>query len=491
MVTTTKEKQTITNNVIWLTISKVFVYLLSFITVMLIPRYLGVEGFGQLNFVLSFVGVFFIFGDLGINTLTLRDVSKNNKLANKYFNNLFLFKIFLSFFLSFVIVVISFLIDKPMIVKQILVLSIIYLSFNLLSNFCLKFLQSFQKLKYRSIYDILVKAFFVIFVLLFIYFNLGIVGIFWAHILTAVIGFVYVIISLKKHVNIKLKQDLIFIKKILLKAWPFALGILFTNIYFHFDTILISFIHGEYFVGLYSIGYTLYRFLLNMLSVFTITFFPVIARYAYKKNLNKVVSSLTYVILSFSVPLTIGGIFLSKEIISFAFGKQFLNGIIPFNIILVFFLISSINVIFIYLLYNRHFEKFVLKFKIYATIINILLNILIIPVYGIVGAAITTVLSEWFLFVVFYFKVTSITKINLLKISIKPITSSLFMLIVLFLIKDVLKIFLFNNIYDALFFVGIGIIAYVLFFILIKGISKKQLSFLTKTTFEFLGNSKK
>jgi O-antigen/teichoic acid export membrane protein len=490
MTNITKEKQIITNNIFWLTISKVLVYLLSFITVMLIPRYLGVEGYGQLNFVLSFIGVFLIFGDLGINTLTLREVSKNNNLAKKYFNNLFLFKILLSLFLSVVIVIVSFIINKPLIVKQILILSTVYLSFNILSNFCLKFLQSFQKLKYQSIYDILVKAFYVVFVLLFIYFNLGIAGVFWAHILTAIIGFLYILFSLKKQVKINLKQDFLFIKKTMIKAWPFALGVLFTNIYFHFDTILISFIHGEYYVGLYSIGYTLYRFLLNMLSIFTITFFPVIARYAYKKNLNKVVSSLTYVILSFSIPLTIGGIFLSKQIISFAFGKQYLNGIVPFNIILVFFLISSVKVIFVYLLYNRHYEKFVLKFKIYATIINVLLNILVIPVYGIVGAAITTVISEWILFVVFYFKVMGITRINLLKLSLKPFFASLFMLLVLFLIRDVFKIVLFRSIYDALFFVVIGIASYLLFFILIKGISKEQMIFFKKTIFSFFLNKK-
>jgi O-antigen/teichoic acid export membrane protein len=403
---------------------------------------------------------------------------------------LFLFKILLSLFLSVIIIVVSFIINKPLIVKQILILSTVYLSFNILSNFCLKFLQSFQKLKYQSIYDILVKAFYVVFVLLFIYFNLGIAGVFWAHILTAIIGFLYILFSLKKQVKINLKQDFLFIKKTMIKAWPFALGVLFTNIYFHFDTILISFIHGEYYVGLYSIGYTLYRFLLNMLSIFTITFFPVIARYAYKKNLNKVVSSLTYVILSFSIPLTIGGIFLSKQIISFAFGKQYLNGIVPFNIILVFFLISSVKVIFVYLLYNRHYEKFVLKFKIYATIINVLLNILVIPVYGIVGAAITTVISEWILFVVFYFKVMGITRINLLKLSLKPFFASLFMLLVLFLIRDVFKIVLFRSIYDALFFVVIGIASYLLFFILIKGISKEQMIFFKKTIFSFFLNKK-
>jgi len=58
-----KEKKTIIGNIRWLTISKIIVYLLSIVTITLIPRYLGVEGYGQLNYVLSFVSLFAILGD--------------------------------------------------------------------------------------------------------------------------------------------------------------------------------------------------------------------------------------------------------------------------------------------------------------------------------------------------------------------------------------------------------------------------------------------
>ncbi len=485
MVDTVKEKQVVTTNIFWLTLSKVIVYLLSFITLMLIPRYLGVEGYGQLNFVLSLVGVFAIFGDFGINTLTLREVSKNNKLAKKYFNRLFIFKIILILFLCTIIATISFFINKPLIVKEVLLLSLMFFSFNMLSNFCLIFLQAFQKLKYKSIYEIITKTVYVLFVLFFIFVNFGIKGIIFAHIFMAVIGFIYVLFSLKKHIKLNLKKDVVFIKKTLLFAWPFALGALFTNVYFYFDTILISFIHGEYLVGLYSIGYTLYRFLFNILSIITITFFPVIAKYAYKKSLKNVVSFFLYTILSFSVPLCFGGIFLAKEIISFAFGNQYLGGLIPFTIILLFFVVSSINVVFVYLLYNRHYEKYVLKQKIIATVINILLNILVIPIYGIVGAAITTVASQWFLFILFYLKTSKITTINLLDILKKPVISSFFMLLVLYLIKDVFKIYLFNNIYNVLFYVVVGFVSYILFYVAIKGVSKKQILFIKDTIFNF------
>ncbi|MFA6650166.1 MAG: oligosaccharide flippase family protein, partial [archaeon] len=116
------EKKTIVRNIGWLTISKVFVYLLSIVTITLIPRYLGVEGYGQLNFALSFVSLFAVFFDVGTGILIFRDVSRKKALLSKYFNNFFYFKIYLYILFFVVIVLITLLLPKLLIVKVLIVL---------------------------------------------------------------------------------------------------------------------------------------------------------------------------------------------------------------------------------------------------------------------------------------------------------------------------------------------------------------------------------
>ncbi|MGB9199887.1 oligosaccharide flippase family protein, partial [Methanobacterium sp.] len=79
-------------------ISQVISYLLIFFYTIYIARSLGTEGFGTLSFALAFSGIFSIFADLGINTLTVREVARDKSLSNKYLGNGIIIKILLGFF---------------------------------------------------------------------------------------------------------------------------------------------------------------------------------------------------------------------------------------------------------------------------------------------------------------------------------------------------------------------------------------------------------
>ena len=50
-------------------------------------RYLGAEGFGILSFALAFTGIFGVFTNLGLSTLTVREVARDKSLASKYLGN--------------------------------------------------------------------------------------------------------------------------------------------------------------------------------------------------------------------------------------------------------------------------------------------------------------------------------------------------------------------------------------------------------------------
>src|SRR5665648_276735 len=78
-------------------ISQIITFILGFFITMYTARYLGVNGYGILALALSITGIFGICADLGLGTLMVRDISRNNFLADKYISNIALMKIFLSF----------------------------------------------------------------------------------------------------------------------------------------------------------------------------------------------------------------------------------------------------------------------------------------------------------------------------------------------------------------------------------------------------------
>ena len=81
-------------------------YLFGFFTTLFTARYLGAEGFGVISLALALTAIFGIFTDLGLGTLTVREVARNKTLTSKYVINTGLIKLVLSS-LTFVLLVIT------------------------------------------------------------------------------------------------------------------------------------------------------------------------------------------------------------------------------------------------------------------------------------------------------------------------------------------------------------------------------------------------
>lgn len=469
------EKKRVVRNLTWLTISKVFVYLLSIVTISLIPRYLSVEGYGQLNFVLSLIGIFSIFANLGIHALILRDVSKNTKLKEKYFNNLFFSKLFLIFFASLLMIIFGLFTDKPIIVKQMIILGLFYMLFLNTITFFNNFLSSLQLFKYQAYSDFFSKLIYTVLALLVIYFNKGIMGVFLSHVLAFLIVCVFLYFIVKKYIKVNLKVNFNFLFEKLKYSWPFALIVVFSTIFFNFDKIFISLYIDDVQLGLYSVGVTFITFLITITSFFAVIFYNLFSKYSFKKEVLPIINKYLRMVLLISFPILFGGIYLSKEIILLVFGSSYVLGATSFAILLIFFFIISINTVFIIILNTHYKEKFVLLLRGITTGLNVLLNIIFIPIYGIIGAAITTVFSEVIVFLFSYKKVKNLFPFSLFSQTPKILLSSIIMFLSIYILKNIYRIKLFYNSFDVLIIIAISGTVYLCCIFLFKAISIKDI----------------
>ena len=85
--------QRIAKNTGVLLVSQIANYIIGFFFVMYTACYLGAKGFGILSFALAFTGIFGVFSDLGLSTLTVREVARDKSLAVKYLGNIAVMKL--------------------------------------------------------------------------------------------------------------------------------------------------------------------------------------------------------------------------------------------------------------------------------------------------------------------------------------------------------------------------------------------------------------
>jgi len=167
-------------------------------------------------------------------------------------------------------------------------------------------------------------------------------------------------------------------------------------IFVYADTILIGYFMTDADVGIYRVAFQLASIASFTVIAFHTVLYPRISKWHAENNISLIERSLsrsfTYSLL-FAIPITAGGILLSHELMYYLYGASFESGA-PILIILLFTQIANI---FQYLqtmclnAIDRPKNSFYITLV--SSVSNILLNILLIPYFGILGAAIASLFT--------------------------------------------------------------------------------------------------
>ncbi|MDR1721844.1 MAG: flippase [Methanobrevibacter sp.] len=437
--------QILFKNTSWLTVSQILTNIFAFVWTILIARYLGVSDFGVIGFATSFMTIASIFMDIGLSPYATRDLSRDQSLTNKYLGNMIPLKIFLSLIILLVVTGILYLMNYPILVIDICI--IFGLQFFIMGMVALVngVFQAYEKMEYQSIGIVINSGGLLIFTIIAIHLDLGIVSIAVAYLLAAIANISYLIKSLKSKIisKIKIEFDLKFWIEISKKSYPFGLTSFFTSIYFLIDTVMLSMISGDYAVGIYSSAYKVIYVFTTIYGVYTMVVFPLMSKlYKNSKDLLKISyeKSVKYLLL-FTVPLSIGISFYAKYIIVLLFGHQYEPSTIVLQILIWNLMFLFVNGASTVLLNSSNHEMSVTKINLIACVFNVLINIVLIYQLSYVGASISVVLTGLVIF---------ISMAHLITKKIFVITKALFM--------DTVKILISSAIIAIVLYIGTYII---------------------------------
>ncbi len=198
-----------------------------------------------------------------------------------------------------------------------------------------------------------------------------------------------------------LEIDWNFWKPTIKSAWVFAVGNFFVSIYFMIDRVMLSKMIGDISVGYYSAAYNL----INVLSVIPLAFatslFPVMSNYfkTSQSSLNKLYQySIRYMYL-LALPITVGTVLLSKRIIYMIYEDEFLPSTQALNVLIFAEFFVFVDIVFSHMLVSIGKEKVNMFNAVAGSLLNVVLNLLLIPKMGFVGAGIATVITVFYFFI--------------------------------------------------------------------------------------------
>lgn len=433
----------IAKNTTVLFIATIIGYIFAFFTNMYSARYLGAEGFGIISLALAITGIFGIFTDLGLNTLTVREVSRNKGLRDKFVSNTLLMKILLSF-LTFGLVVITVnILNYQQTVSNVVYLITLSVIFGGIYAVFNSIFQAEEKMEYISIGNILNCVLLFLGVMIAIYYQMEIIVFAAMYVVVSVLVLLYTVTAyLWKHHLPQIKIDLNFWKPTLKEALPFGITAVFVNIYFWISSVMLSFMDGTEAVGWYNAAYRLILFFIGLITVYMTSIFPAMSSF-YKTSSESLKfayeRSFKYLLIT-SIPIAVGTTLISDRIILLVYGTGYIPAIIALQIMVWTLVFMFINTLSGYLMGSINQQMAVTKISAIGAIINVALNVVLIPTLGYVGSSIATVLTEFSFFPLFMYIIVRANYINgktVLKILPKILLANLIMAIFVMYFKDI------------------------------------------------------
>lgn len=388
--------KTIFANMSWLMVSQILTSVFAFVWTILTARYLGPSDYGVFGTAVSFSTIFGVFATFGIFTYLVRAISTDFENEDKYINNTLSLKIFLAIFYLIIVFLAAFFLGWN---RYVIGFCMLFAFEYIIKSYHDVFFSSFQaheKIKYQAITNIIINSLTLIFIVLVIVTDFGLLGIAFAYILANFVALIYAVFAIRKHIiKPRLSFDFEFYKMLIKAGIPFALTGLFYTIYYSIDIVMITQFATTYDTGLYNSAYKLISVLALFYSIYSAVIFPVMSKlFKDEKDLLQLsfVKSIKYLSLV-TIPIAVFTSFYGYDIIAI-YGSEFMEagGVIKILIWTVCFLF--INGACSLILNASHEEYSVTKIYSIAAVFNVVLNLILIPKYSVYGASVATVLSE-------------------------------------------------------------------------------------------------
>lgn len=184
-------------------------------------------------------------------------------------------------------------------------------------------------------------------------------------------------------------------RPLLVRSFPLVINILLGLLIFNSDLLVLKFFRGNATVGWYSASYQLISFLINMAWAYSHSLLPALTQ-APREGGERHALYQTSLAQSFAVtlPIAVGGALLAGPLIALVFGPKYEASGAPLAV-----LVSSVpfmvykDVAMVAMIVSGR-ERAVLGMTAIAVVFNLAANLIVIPRFGMVGAACTTLATE-------------------------------------------------------------------------------------------------
>lgn len=388
----------VSKNTLSLTVTEFVSRLLSFLLTAYLTRQLGIAAFGQYSLIINWIAIFSSFSDLGLNVLTIREVAADHSRSSYYLRNV----VFLRFAFSSLFFVALFFLGLSLGYEDLIRLGLAIMGGRMVLDATMGgyvyLFQAYERMAWQGVIVTLTTLVRVAGSVVVLQLGGGIIEICWVWVVASLFAAIVLLVSgtrsgwTPRWKSWKAGDSW----RVLKLSAPLAVSGSLAMMYYRIDSIMLKSLLGNEAVGLYNAAYRILDNTLIISQLFGLSLLPVLSASvgdpeAFARLAKRSFKALAYL----AFPIAVGGFVLAKPIVVLVCGRAFepagsLFALLCLSVVPFFFANIYLNVLNV----KKPVHSAVL-FTI-LLLLNIALNLVLIPRFGASGSAVATLLSECF-----------------------------------------------------------------------------------------------
>ena len=374
--------------------AKVIARLIALFTVLYMIRWLGQAGYGSFSVLVNLTAISSVLLDLGFNVLFVREGARHHSEIERYLRNVMSLRLLMSIAALGLLAILVIPIGLGYLLLPGFVLMVLTSYSSLLRNG----LYAVQQLGYEAIAVVLESAILLALVVYGVRSRQGVAYFVWAYAIQYGFSCLYftIVLALKRIAIIGWRFELPLIREWMWKGLPFALTFVLTIIYFRIDQPLIAVFRDLKEAGLYAAAYKPIESLLFIPITFLSVVFPVLSVYhrERRQDMLDAVGRFYKALLLLGWPASVGIFVLAQPLTPLLLGNNFLASEPALKILALALGVAFVNNAFIGALNASDRQSSFSWAAGWSVVINIALNVTLIPLFGYLGASWATVATE-------------------------------------------------------------------------------------------------
>lgn len=389
-------KTKVFSNISWLVGGKVIQMLISLVVSVITARYLGPNNYGIIGYVTSYTAFFSALCNLGINGIIVKEYINNKEREGEYTCTAIILKL-----ISSIICIIVFLIfvclihadDKIFIyISFLLSFSVIFNSFDVINYWYQSKLEAKKSTIVNTIAYVIIAIYRVVMLIL----KKDVRWFAFSNSLDIILIAILLIFFYHKDGGQKWKFSFSAAKQMLKQSYHLILSGIMVSIFAQTDKIMIGKFMTTTEVGLYTTAVAISGMWQFIPAAIIDSLRPVIMENKkknetiYVRRLKQLYSIIIWLSIAYGILITIFG----KLIIMVLYGSAYIGAIVALKIVVWYCSFSYLGSAKNIWLISEGKQKYEKWFTLIGAMTNILLNIIMIPKYGIVGASVATLITQ-------------------------------------------------------------------------------------------------